>query len=159
MFSKAHLTSHSRMSSFRWVITPSCLSWSWRSFLYSSSVYYFHLFLISSASFRSIPFLSFIVPIFVYTCISKIKYLGINLTKKVKNLYSENYITLNGRTEDTCGFGGISVSIVAFQRNWRCHKQIRRHTITLVVRVSKYGFWGNTTIQVKTTPFFFFLTA
>ena len=33
-------------------------------FLYSSSVYSFHLFLISSASVRSIPFLSFIVPIF-----------------------------------------------------------------------------------------------
>ena len=35
-------------------------------FLYSSSVYYFHLFLISSASVRSIPFLSFIVPIFAW---------------------------------------------------------------------------------------------
>ena len=33
-------------------------------FLYSSSVYYCHLFLISSAPVRSIPFLSFIVPIF-----------------------------------------------------------------------------------------------
>ena len=44
MFSKAHLTSHSRMSGSRWVITPSWLSGSWRSFLYSSSVYSFHLF-------------------------------------------------------------------------------------------------------------------
>ena len=35
--SRAHLTSHSRMSGSRWVITPSWLSWSWRSFLYSSS--------------------------------------------------------------------------------------------------------------------------
>ena len=34
-----------------------------RSFLYSSFVYSCHLFLISSASVRSIPFLSFIVPI------------------------------------------------------------------------------------------------
>ena len=33
---KAHLTSHSRMSGSRWVITPSWLSESWRSFLYSS---------------------------------------------------------------------------------------------------------------------------
>ena len=33
---KAHLTSHSRMSGSRWVITPSWLSGSWRSFLYSS---------------------------------------------------------------------------------------------------------------------------
>ena len=45
--SKVHLTSHSRMSGSRWVITPSWLSGSWRSFLYSSSVYSFYLFLIS----------------------------------------------------------------------------------------------------------------
>ena len=38
MLPKAHLTSHSRMSGSRWVITPSWLSGSWRSFLYSSSV-------------------------------------------------------------------------------------------------------------------------
>ena len=35
MLSKAHLTSHSRMSGSRWVSTPMWLSWSWRSFLYS----------------------------------------------------------------------------------------------------------------------------
>ena len=35
-------------------------------FLYSSSVYSCHLFLISSASVRSIPFLPFIVPIFAW---------------------------------------------------------------------------------------------
>ena len=63
MLPKTHLTLHSRMSGSRWVITPSWLSGSWRSFLYSSSVYSCHLFLISSASVRSIPFLSFIVPI------------------------------------------------------------------------------------------------
>ena len=50
MISKAHLTSHSRMSGSRWVITPLWLSGSWRSFLYSSYVYSCHLFLISSAS-------------------------------------------------------------------------------------------------------------
>ena len=33
---KAHLTLHSRTSGSRWVITPSWLSGSWRSFLYSS---------------------------------------------------------------------------------------------------------------------------
>ena len=49
-----------------WVITPSWLSGSWRSFLYSSSVYSCHLFLISSASVRSIPFLSFFEPIFAW---------------------------------------------------------------------------------------------
>ena len=33
------LALHSRMSGSRWVVTPSWLSWSWRTFLYSSSVY------------------------------------------------------------------------------------------------------------------------
>ena len=37
MLPEAHLTSHSRMSGSRWVITPSWLSGSLRSFLYSSS--------------------------------------------------------------------------------------------------------------------------
>ena len=67
MLSKAQLTSYSRMSGSRWVITPSWLSWSWRSFLYSYFVYSWHLFLISSASVRSIPFLSFIEPIFAWS--------------------------------------------------------------------------------------------
>ena len=46
MLPKAHLTSHARMSGSRWVITPLWLSGSWRPFLYSSSVYSCHLFLI-----------------------------------------------------------------------------------------------------------------
>ena len=50
MLLKVHLTSYSRMSGSRWVITPSWLSGWWRSFLYSSSVYSCYLFLISSAS-------------------------------------------------------------------------------------------------------------
>ena len=66
MLPKAHLTSHSRMSGSRWMITPPRLSGSWRSFLYSFSVYYCHLFLISSASVRYITFLSFIEPIFAW---------------------------------------------------------------------------------------------
>ena len=53
---KAHLTSHSGMSSSGWLTTPSWLSDSLQSFLYSSSVYSFHLFLISSASTRSLLF-------------------------------------------------------------------------------------------------------
>ena len=53
------------MSGYRWVITPLWLSGSWRYFLYSS-VYSCHLFLISSASVRSIPFLFFIEPIFAW---------------------------------------------------------------------------------------------
>ena len=66
MLSKTHLTSHSRMSGSRSVITPPWLSGSWRSFLYSSSVYSYHLFLIFVASVRSVPFLSFIVSIFAW---------------------------------------------------------------------------------------------
>ena len=66
MLPKAHLTSHSRMSGSRWVVTPSWLSGLWRSFLYSSSVYSCHLFLISSISVRSLQFLPFIEPIFAW---------------------------------------------------------------------------------------------
>ena len=53
------------MWGFRWVITPSWLSGLWRWFLYSSSVYSSHLFLISSASVRSKPF---IVLYWAYFC-------------------------------------------------------------------------------------------
>ena len=63
MLPRAHLTLHSKKSDSRWVITPSWLSGSWRSSLYSSSLYSCH-FLISSASVRFVPSLSFIVPIF-----------------------------------------------------------------------------------------------
>ena len=66
VLSKTHLTSHSRMSGSMWVITPLWLSASLRSFLFSSYVYSCHIFLISSASVRSIPFLSFIGPIFAW---------------------------------------------------------------------------------------------
>ena len=66
MLPKAHLTSHSRMSVSRWMITSLWSSGSLRSFWYRSSVYYCHLFLISSASVMSIPFLSFIVLIFTW---------------------------------------------------------------------------------------------
>ena len=48
---------HSRMSGSRRVITASWLSGSW-IFLYGSSGYSCHLFLISSASVKPIPFLS-----------------------------------------------------------------------------------------------------
>ena len=57
--SQGPLTLHS-------VIIPSWLYESWRSFLYSSSVYSCHLFLVSYASVRSILFLSLIEPIFVW---------------------------------------------------------------------------------------------
>ena len=65
MLPKAHLKSHSKMSGCRWVITPSWLSGSWRSFLYSSSMYSCHL-LISSTFNRSMPFLPFVVSIFAW---------------------------------------------------------------------------------------------
>ena len=54
------------MSGSRWMITPLWLSSSLRSFLYRSSMYSCYLFLISSSSVRSVPFLSFIVPIFAW---------------------------------------------------------------------------------------------
>ena len=66
MFPKAHLTSHSRMSGSRCVITPACLCGSWRSFLYNSSVYSCHLLLMSPVTVMSILFLSLIVPIFAW---------------------------------------------------------------------------------------------
>ena len=66
MLPKALLTLHSRMSGSRWVMIPSWLSGSWRSFLYSSSEYSCLLFLISYASVRSIPFLSVIEPMFAW---------------------------------------------------------------------------------------------
>ena len=66
MLPKAHLISHSRMSGFRWAITSLWLSGSLVSFLYCSSVFFCHLFLISYACIRSIPFLFFIVPIFAW---------------------------------------------------------------------------------------------
>ena len=63
MHPKAYFSSNFRMSGSGWVIAPSWLSVSWRSLMYSYFVYSCHL-LMSSASVRSIPFLSFIVPIF-----------------------------------------------------------------------------------------------
>ena len=66
MFPKTYFTPHSRMSGCRWVITLSWLSGSWRPFLYSSSVYSCHLFLISYTSARSIQFLPFIESIFAW---------------------------------------------------------------------------------------------
>ena len=75
MLPKAHLTSHSRMSGSRWVITLLWLSGSWRSFLYNSSVYSCYLFLKSSDSVRSIHFLSFIVHIFALNALVSLIFL------------------------------------------------------------------------------------
>ena len=60
VLSKTHLTSHSRV--WLWVSDyTTMVIRSFRSFLYTSYVYLCHLFLISSVSTRSLPFLSFIV--------------------------------------------------------------------------------------------------
>ena len=67
MIPKAHLTLHSRMSGSWWVTTPLWLWGSLRLFKYSSSVYSCHCFFISSASVRSLQFLSFFVPILAWT--------------------------------------------------------------------------------------------
>ena len=56
MLPKAHLISHSRRSDSMWVTTPSWLSRSLRTFSCSSSVYSCYLFLIFSASVRSLLF-------------------------------------------------------------------------------------------------------
>ena len=64
MLPNAHLTSYSTMIGSRWVTTSSWQSESLRPFLHSFSVYSCLLFLISLASVRSLPFLSFIVPTF-----------------------------------------------------------------------------------------------
>ena len=60
---KNHLTSQSRISGSGWVSIV--VIWIIKIFfLHSSSIYYFHLFLISSASLRLLSFLSFIVSTF-----------------------------------------------------------------------------------------------
>ena len=65
MLPKALLTSHSSMSGSRWGSTPLWLFWSLRPFLYSSSVFLPPI-LIYCAFIRSLPFLSFMVPILAW---------------------------------------------------------------------------------------------
>ena len=117
MLPKARLTSHSRMSGSRWVITPLWLSGSWRSFLYSSSVYSCHLFLISSASVRSVPFLSFIEPIFAWNApLVSLNFLEeiSSLSHSVVFLYffaliaEEGFLTSPGYSLELCIQMGIS---------------------------------------------------
>ena len=66
MLPKTLLTSYSRMSGSRCDHTT-VIIWVRKIFLYSSSVYSCHLFLISFASVRSIPFLSF-CPLWAHLC-------------------------------------------------------------------------------------------
>ena len=65
MFPKTHLTSLSSMSGSRWMTTPLWLCGSLKIILYTY-VSSCHLFLICSVSFSSLPFLSFIMPIFAW---------------------------------------------------------------------------------------------
>ena len=58
MLSKAHLPSHSRMSGSRWADHTTVVIGVINIFLWSSSVYFCHLFFISSASHRFLLFLS-----------------------------------------------------------------------------------------------------
>ena len=102
MLHKSHLTSHSKMSGSRWVITPSWLSRLWKSFLYSSSVYSCCL-LISSASVRSIWFLSFIEPIFAWNVLL----VSLSRLEACNNSLKNPYFP-------TTSFWCIPVSIVLF---------------------------------------------
>ena len=101
MLPKAHLTLQSRMSGSWWVNTLSCLPGSLRSFLYSS-VCSCHLFLISSASIRSILFLSLIVLIFAWRVllISLIfltnRFKQLDMIEFLKN-YEWSFVTLYSR--------------------------------------------------------------
>ena len=86
------------MSRSGWVIRPLWLSGSWRSFLYSSSVYSCHLFLISSASVRSIPFLFFYEPIFAWSSLGTSNFLEeiSSLSHSIVFLYFFALITEEG---------------------------------------------------------------
>ena len=88
---KAHLTSHSRMSGSRWVITPPLwLSGSWRSVFNSSSVYSCHLFLISSA------FLSFPQSVSPIRKLPQASYLYLSDSRQNENHNHRKLIKLHG---------------------------------------------------------------
>ena len=67
MLPKAHFTSHFRMSGSRWGNHTIVIIWVMKIFFCTVLLCSCHLFLISSASVRSIPLLSFIVLIFART--------------------------------------------------------------------------------------------
>ena len=66
MLPKARLTSYSRMSGPRWSDHTIMVIWVMNIFFVQFLCVFLHLFLVFSASVRSIPFLSFTVPIFAY---------------------------------------------------------------------------------------------
>ena len=98
MLPKAHLTLHFRMSSFRWVITPLRLSGHEDLFVQFFCVFC-HLFLISSASVRSIPLLSFFCAHLCMKCslsISKFLEEISHLSHSIFSLYFFALITEEG---------------------------------------------------------------
>ena len=102
MLPKAHLTSHSRMSDSRWVITPSWVMGHEDLFCISFSVYSCHHFLMSPASVRSILFLSLIVPIFAWNCISNFLEEIFSLSHSIILLYFFALITEKGCLISPC---------------------------------------------------------
>ena len=92
-----------------WLITPSWLSGSWRSFLCSSSVYSCHLFWISSASVRSIPFLSFIVPIFAWNPVYHFELISKQIVQMLFSFY---------RWENKLQFSSVTQSCLTLFTPW-----------------------------------------
>ena len=140
MLPKAHLTSHSRMSGSKWVITPSGYwrSGSWRSFLYSSFVYSCHLFLISSVSVRCLPFLSFIEPIFAWNVplvswISNFLEEISSLSHPIVFLYFFALITEEGFLISSCYSLELCIQIIYWvlfhylDHNLLVHPSVERH--------------------------------
>ena len=83
--------------------------WVIRSFLYSSSVYSCHLFLISSASVRSIPFLSFIEPVFgIFNFLEEI----FSLSHSIVFLYFSALIAEEGLLISPCCSLGLCIQML-----------------------------------------------
>ena len=70
--------------------------WGMRTFLYSSSLYSCHLFLIPSASVRSIPLLSFIEPLRYRRILYRLSHQG-GQSKGRTLFYSLNYTTVSSK--------------------------------------------------------------
>ena len=137
------------MSGSRLVITPSRSSGSWISFLYSSSVYSCYLFLISSASVRSIPFLSFTVPIFAWNgpLISVIFFEAISsLSHSIILLYFFALITEEGflispcYSLELCIQMGISF-LFSFAFSLDIHVQIKSKFWSIPFTLTPYLTW------------------
>ena len=101
MLRKAHLTSHSRMSGSRWVITPLWLSGSRRSFLYSS-VYSCHLFLISSALLGPYHFCPLLSPSLHEVFPRSLWSLGVPWILRVEPNFTMALRALSGLWEESC---------------------------------------------------------